>query len=128
MKTNIYDDRFGKVRDLIGSKIVELGTASLAVTVAQEGKILWEEGFGWANREKRVAANHHTIYSLASITKPITATGLMILKEQGKIDLDAPINSYLGEAKLKSWIGNADDATVRTIANHTSGLPLHCQP
>jgi len=124
-KTKTHNDQFNCVRDLIRAKLVELSTPSLAVAVAQNGKILWEEGFGWADRENRVPANEHTLYSLASISKPITATGLMILKERGKIDLDRPINDYLGDAKLKAWVGNSGEATVRGVANHSSGLPLH---
>jgi len=76
-----------------------------------------------------VPATEHTMYSLASISKPITATGLMVLKELGKLDLDRPINDYLGAAKLNARVppgcGDAADATVRRVANHTSGLPLH---
>jgi len=47
-----------------------------------------------------VKASPHTMYSLASISKPITATGLMILVERGLIDLNKPANFYLGEGKL----------------------------
>src|SRR5438046_918929 len=118
---------FSAVRDLIRARLVEQVIPSLAVAVAREGEILWEEGFGWADRENRVPATEHTIYSLASISKPITATGLMVLKEQGKIALDQPINDYLGEAKLNARVGDAAGATVRRVANHTSGLPLHWQ-
>ena len=110
---------------MIKAKLVETGTASLAVAVAKNGKILWEEGFGWADRENMVPADEHTMYSLASVSKPITATGLMVLKERGLLDLDHPINDYLGESKLKAWVGSSDEATVRRVANHTAGLPLH---
>jgi CubicO group peptidase (beta-lactamase class C family) len=118
-------DPFGSIRDLIRAELVEQVLPSLAVAVARDGEILWEEGFGWADRENRVLATEHTMYSLASISKPITATGLMLLQEQGKLELDRPINDYLGEAKLKAWVGDAADATVRRVANHTAGLPLH---
>src|SRR5881409_4243319 len=99
------DDVFGAVRDLIRTRLVDQVIPSLAVAVAREGEILWEEGFGWADRENRVPATEHTMYSLASISKPITATGLMVLKEQGKIDLDRPIDDYLGDAKLTARVG-----------------------
>jgi CubicO group peptidase (beta-lactamase class C family) len=118
-------DPFNGVRDLIRARLVEPGTPSLAVAVAQDKRIIWEEGFGWADRENRVPATEYTMYSLASISKPITATGLMVLKERGALDLDRPINDYLGEARLKAWVGGDDDATVRRVANHSSGLPLH---
>jgi len=121
------DDRFEGVRDFIRKQMVERQVPSIAVAVARQGQIIWEEGFGWANREDRIPATPHTIYSLASISKPITATGLMILKERGKVALDRPVNDYLGESKLKVRIGNPADATLGRVLNHTSGLPLHYQ-
>ncbi|MBI1791952.1 MAG: beta-lactamase family protein, partial [Acidobacteria bacterium] len=81
-------DAFDPIRVSIRKQLVETQVPSLALAVARDGRIVWEEGFGWADREKRVAATEHTLYSLASISKPITATGLMVLVEAGKIDLD----------------------------------------
>jgi CubicO group peptidase (beta-lactamase class C family) len=95
----------------------------MAVAVARGGKILWEEGFGWADREGRVPATEHTMYPLASISKPITATALMVLRARGVLDLDRPVNDYLGERRLRARVGDAAAATVRRVANHTSGLP-----
>lgn len=118
---------FSEIRKLIKQKLVENNVPTITVAVAKNGTIVWEEGFGWADKESRVQADEYTMYSLASITKPITATGLMILKERGELDLDNPVNDYLGETKLKARIGDQKDATVRRIANHSSGLPLHCQ-
>lgn len=122
---NLHADPFGGVRDLIRSQFVEHALPSLAVAVAQNGEILWEEGFGWADRENRVPATPHTRYSLASISKPIAAAGLMVLVERGMVALDRPVNDYLGEAGIRARVGNAADATVRRVANHSSGLPLH---
>ena len=119
------NERFEGVRETLREIAVEERFPSLAVGVAQDGVILWEDAFGWADREKRVPATPHTPYSLASISKPIAATGLMLLAEQAKVDLDRPIDEYLGDAKLKGRAGDADDATVRRVANHTAGLPLH---
>jgi len=123
----IAQDRFDSVRALIRQRIVDGSMPSAAVAVAQHGKIIWEEGFGWANREKMIPATPDTMYSLASMSKPLTATTLMTLVQAGKIDLDKPINDYLGDAKIKARIGNVNDATVRRVANHSSGLPFHVQ-
>lgn len=120
-------DQFDALRDSIRKQIVDTGVPSIAVAVARDGKIIWEEGFGWADRERRVTATEHTLYSLASISKPFSATALMTLVQAGKIDLDKPINDYLGNAKIRVRIGKAEDATVRRVANHSSGLPLHYQ-
>jgi len=120
-------DEFDALREKIPKELTARGVPSIAVAVARDGKIIWEQGFGWADREKRVEATEHTMYSLASISKPIAATGLAILCQQGKIDLDKPIDDYLGAAKVTARVGSAADATVRRVANHTAGLPLHYQ-
>lgn len=123
----LFADAFDSVRATIHRRLTETRVASVSIAVAKDGKIIWEEGFGWANREKRIAATPHTMYSLASISKPITATGLMKLVEAGTLKLDEPVNRYLGDAKLIGRAGDASEATVRRVANHTSGLPLHYQ-
>jgi CubicO group peptidase (beta-lactamase class C family) len=119
--------QFDAIRESVSRQLIETSAPSIAVAVAKDGKILWEEGFGWADRAHRIAADTHTLYSLASISKPFTATGLMTLVQAGKIDLDRPVNDYLGAAKLRARVGDASQATVRRVANHSSGLPLHFQ-
>lgn len=120
-------DEFDQLRASIRRQMEAANVASIAVALVRDGDIVWEEGFGWADREKRIAANEHTLYSLASISKPITATGLMLLVDRGLIDLDAPMDNYLGAAKIRARVGSARDATVRRVAGHSAGLPLHYQ-
>jgi CubicO group peptidase (beta-lactamase class C family) len=114
------------VEDRIRRALVAEGVPSLAVAAARDGEIHWEAAFGWADRERRVLATPHTLYSLASISKPITATAVMLLHQRGLLDPDLPVNRYLGDAKLATRVGGEEEATVRRVANHTSGLPLHC--
>lgn len=122
-----HADDFDRVREQIRDVRAEENVPSIAVAVARDGKILWEEGFGWANLEKKIPATPNTVYSLASISKPFTATALMVLVERGRIDLDAPMETYLGGAKLTARVGEARDATVRRVANHTAGLSVYYQ-
>lgn len=117
--------QFDDVRQHIEQILVMDALPSIAVAVARDGEIIWEEGFGWADRENGIPATEHTMYSLASVTKPITATGLMVLVERGLVDLDRPVNDYLVDAKIVGRAGDASGATVRRLANHTSGLPAH---
>ena len=118
-------DEFDGARARIRNVIQSHNIPSVTVAVAHKEKIVWEESFGWADIEKRIPATPHTAYCLASITKPITATAMMILVERGAIALDRPIDDYLGKQKLTVRIGSATDATVRRVASHTAGLPLH---
>ena len=101
---------------------VETATG-VAFAVAHNGKIAWEEGFGWANREAGVKATSHTPFNLASLTKPFTTTTLMTLVAEGKLSLDDPANNYLPKSKIVGTNGNADAATVRQLGAHVSGLP-----
>lgn len=118
-------DALEVIRSRIQRDLVEQGIPSIAVAVAQRGNIIWEQGFGMADVVSRTPATSDTRYSIASITKPMTATAIMVLVRAGKIDLEAPIDDYLGAAKLNARIGHARDATVRRVLNHTAGLPIH---
>ena len=120
-------DAFDAARDEIQQVMVAQNVPSVVVAVARNGRIVWEQGFGWSDVARRVPADEHTLYSLASISKPITATALMVLVERGAIDLDRPLNDYLGAQKLSSPVFDVRQATVRRVANHTSGLPPHHQ-
>lgn len=118
---------FDQLRDSIRSQMVAQQAPSITVGVAKDGKVIWEESFGWADRERRIPATPNTMYSLASISKTMTGTALMTLVQAGKVDLDKPINDYLQDAKLQAHIGDVHEATVRRVANHTSGLPEYYQ-
>jgi CubicO group peptidase (beta-lactamase class C family) len=98
---------------------------AMAVAVAKDGRIVWEEGFGWANVARQVPATPHTMFSVASVTKPMTATAVMRLVEQGRVHLDRPANDYLGDVKLGSGAWSPAGATVRRLLSHTAGLPFH---
>ena len=87
-------------------------------------RVVWAEGFGWADIERQRKATANSIYLLASVSKPITSTALMKLVDEGKLDLDAPANRYLDEA-LIAHRGRAEDITLRRLANHSSGMPVH---
>jgi CubicO group peptidase (beta-lactamase class C family) len=116
---------FEGVRAEIVETIERTGVASVAVAVSQGGEVVWAEGFGWADRDREIGATPSTVYHLASISKSMTATALMILVERGLVDLDRPANDYLGESKLNALVGDASEATVSRLVFHTAGLPTH---
>ena len=107
----------------IQHEIDEGRLVGVSVALVSDGKIAWEEGFGWADRESHRPATAKTPFSIASTTKPMTTTAMMVLASTGKLDLDHPANDYLGREKLIGFDSRVADVTVRQIASHTGGLP-----
>jgi len=122
-KKQSASNKFESISSYIQKKVETTKTPSLSIGIAQDGIIIWEECFGWASRENQIKATPQTIYSLASVSKPMTATAMMVLVEKGLIDLDDPINKYLDNQKIKVYEGNAMEATVSRLLHHTAGLP-----
>ncbi|MBI3878584.1 MAG: beta-lactamase family protein [Verrucomicrobia bacterium] len=116
---------FAAVREFIQRGIREARAPSVAVAVLKDDRVIWAEGFGLADLETKRPATSDSVYLMASVSKPIATTGLMLLVDQGKIELDRPANDYLPRAKFTARAGRAEDITVRRLLNHTAGLPVH---
>ncbi len=89
----------------------------LALLVSRGGKIVQAEGFGQANVELQVPVTPETIFQSGSVGKQFTATGVMMLVEEGKVGLDDPLTKYFPEA-LATW----KEVTVRELLSHTAGF------
>ena len=94
--------------------------ASVAVYSEKEG--WWVSAQGYADLEKKLPMTNCHLQYLQSISKSYMAVEILQLKEQGKIDLDAPMTKYL-PAKYSKYIKNASSVTIRMLLNHTSGVP-----
>ena len=98
------------------------GFPGAAVVVGRDGYAVFQKGFGkldWRSGSAAVSASR-TIYDLASLTKVVaTTTAAMILFDQGKLELDAPVSRYLPGFSG----GDKDLVTVRQLLTHRSGLP-----
>jgi CubicO group peptidase (beta-lactamase class C family) len=101
----------------IGNDLVARGTPGLAIAVAADGRLVYSEGFGYADLEQRVPAWPTTKFRIGSISKPLTAAALMRLVEQGKIDLDAPVQKY-----VPSFPDKGATITPRLLAGHLAGI------
>ena len=118
-------ERFTRVRAMILEVLQKNGVPSMSIAAAEDGRIIWEESFGFADKEKKVKATPDSVYALASISKAFTGTGLMVLAQKNLVDLDKPVNDYLGEAKLTAHAGSADQATIRRMIYLEAGMPMH---
>lgn len=105
-------------RRFIASTMVERGIPGLQVAVIKDGKVVFSEAQGLANLEYKVAATRTTLFPINSATKAFTGVAVMQLVEAGKVDLDAPISTYLQQLPA-AWKG----IRVRQLLAHTSGLP-----
>ena len=95
----------------------------LSIAVVDDQRIVWSEGFGFADKSGDLRASADTVYNVGSVSKLITATAVMQLAEQGKIDIDAPIQTYLPEFRIKTRFPDAGPVTVRSMLTHHSGMP-----
>ena len=120
---SINQSRLQEIRSQVHDAIAQRQATGVAIAVAHGGRIVLEEGFGWANRAAGVKVTPHTSFSLASLTKPFTTTALMTLVAEGKLSLDEPANRYLMTSKLEGINGDAEKVTVRLLGAHASGLP-----
>ena len=90
------------------------------VTVVKDGQLLTARGFGYADREKRTPVDpDRTLFRPGSVSKLVTWTAVMQLVEQGKLDLDKDINTYL-DFKIPDYDGKP--ITLRQIMTHTAGF------
>jgi CubicO group peptidase (beta-lactamase class C family) len=108
------------------------------VLIARKDKVAYFQAFGYRDREQKTSMTLDSIFRLASMTKPIVSVGAMMLAEEGKLDIGAPVSQYLPEFKdLKVSLEQTDAATgkketvlqppvrpmtVQDLLRHTAGL------
>jgi serine beta-lactamase-like protein LACTB, mitochondrial len=101
----------------VGKELLARGIPGLSVAVAVDGKIVYSEGFGYADLEERVPVWPTTKFRIGSVSKPLTSAGMMLLVEQGKLDLNAPIQKYVPSFPDKGAV-----ITARMLAGHLGGI------
>ena len=89
----------------------------LSVTVANGGRVVWSEGFGYADKGKSKPVDTETRMRIGSVSKTVTASGAAILYENGLLDLDAPVQKYVPSFPEKKW-----PITTRQLMGHISGV------
>ena len=107
----------------IDSLIEHKNIPSASIAVAKDGEIVWQKSFGWANKEEKVKATPQTIYALGSLSKSISATGLMTMVENNQLSLESSVNKNLGTAQLVSFVGDPDEVKVWHLLNMSAGIP-----
>jgi len=106
-----------RLDDAIQAEMQRSHIPGVAIAVVKDGKIIREQGYGFADLENNVKVTPATIFQSGSIGKTFTAALVMLLAEDGKLSLDDPISRHLANTP-KSWEG----ITIRHLLSHTSGL------
>lgn len=116
------DADFAGVDQAARAYLARSGQPGVAIVVAHADRIIYAQGYGWADRERQIPSSPWLEYRLASVSKTFTAAALMRLVEQGRVQLDAPAWGY-----VKDFLGEPRDArakqvTVRQLLTHSWGL------
>lgn len=107
---------------MVNHEVRTNGIEAMTVLVLDEDKPVYEHSVGYANKDLKLKADANTAYRTGSIGKLFTATAIMQLHEQGKLDIDQPLNRYLPEFSIHTHYG-LEGITLRRMLTHYSGLP-----
>jgi CubicO group peptidase (beta-lactamase class C family) len=131
-------ERLKRIADVFQAEVDKGAIPGAVVLIARDGKVADFEAIGFQDREKKTPMSTDAIFRIASMSKPITAVAVMILVEEGKIQLENPVSLFLpefkgmqvGVEKVNAATGNAElsfepakrEMTIQDLLRHTSGL------
>ena len=121
-KLEFRDADLVKTQNKIDSICSSNGVVGMDLSVIVKGKIEWRHSFGVGNANDKYKVDSNSIFQCASISKPITAIGVLKLVEEGKVELDNDVNQYLKGWQLNDNKFTKDSTvTVRKLLTHTAG-------
>lgn len=106
-----------EVDDYVRAQLIQHHIPGAAIVVVRNGKTIKSAGYGIASVEFNVPVTTETAFEIGSVSKQFTAAGIMLLVEDGKVNLDEKISKYLPNTPA-SW----EKVTVRNLLTHTSGI------
>lgn len=112
-----WQEAVDSARSFVARRVLDENIPGLSIAVAVNGDVVWEEGFGYADLENRVAVRPETRFRIASISKSLTAAAVGLLHQEGRLDLDAPVQTYVPSFPEKRW-----PITSRQVAGHLAGI------
>lgn len=111
-----YADAIDKARQQVLAMMRERRIPGMSITVAVDRRVVWSEGFGFADVDQRRPACPDTRFRIASVSKTITSAAMAKLYDEGRLDLDAPIRRYVPTFPDKGLV------TARQLASHRAGI------
>ncbi|KAM3925313.1 serine beta-lactamase-like protein LACTB, mitochondrial [Leptodactylus fuscus] len=117
-----YITAIDRSRELLRRVKDEVGSPGIVVGVSVDGQTIWSEGLGYADVENRLPCSPDSVMRVASISKSFTMTAVAKLWEEGRLDLDAPVQKYVPEFPEKEFEGEKVTITTRLLVSHLSGI------
>jgi CubicO group peptidase (beta-lactamase class C family) len=114
----------GQLDERIPSLMRAYDIPGASIALVRGGKTVWTKAYGYADLETGRRMTTDTYLRVQSISKPVTAWGVMKLVEQGEIDLDCPVEQYLKDWRFPESRYAVGQITVRQLLSHRAGLPL----
>jgi CubicO group peptidase (beta-lactamase class C family) len=134
-KVGMSAERLARIQPAMQKYIDQNLVAGTVTIVARNGKVVHFESQGYADAENKVPMRKDALFRIASMTKPITSVALMMLWEEGKFQLNDPVEKFLPEFKDQKVNSNSDasnrtgqlvavkrPATIRDMLTHTAGM------
>jgi CubicO group peptidase (beta-lactamase class C family) len=117
------------VRWTLAERMTAHHVPGVSIAVIDSGRIVWARAFGVKEAGTADSVTSETLFQAASISKPVAATAMLRLVEQGKLSLDENVNGYLKSWKLPDNKYTArEKVTLRRIVSHNAGLTVHGFP
>jgi CubicO group peptidase (beta-lactamase class C family) len=104
-------------RQVVRAGLAEQNLPGLSVAVGVEGDIVWAEGFGWADLDARIPVAPDMLFRIGTASTVLTSAAVGLLLEQGRLDLDDEIQTYVPEVPKKQW-----PVTLRQVMGHLAGV------
>jgi len=113
----------------LAERMAHYKVPGVSIAVVDSGRLVWARGFGVKEAGTTDSVTPTTLFQAASISKPVAATGMLRLVQEGKLSLDAPVNDFLTSWKLPdNRLQGTEKVTLRRIASHHAGLTVHGFP
>ncbi len=115
-----YSDVAAALKALIGREMEVKQLPAFSIALVDGSEIVWAQGFGYQDPDRKIPATAHTVYRVGSVSKLFTDIAIMQMVESRKIDLDAPVSDYIPDFHPQNPNGAA--ITLRELMSHRSGL------
>ena len=117
-----YTAAIAELRGFLRTEMERLSIPCLSIALVDGGDIVWEEAFGFQDRDAGVRATPATVYRVGSISKLFAAVAVMQLAERGVLDIEAPITAYAPELVFKNPFNPEVPITLRHLMAHRAGI------